>query len=131
MNCHRIQPELVAYHFGVVSDETRSDVEGHLLRCPECLESFLALKREIETAESGPCPSPAARERLRRAVTQELGQPRREWAWWERPLAFGLASAAVVAATFVMRALTSGQGSMPHALAVDPLPTMVAPVPSE
>jgi anti-sigma factor RsiW len=118
MTCTQIQPELVAYHFGVVSDDARRRVEAHLPECSDCLRSFLALKREIETGHDGPHPSEAARLRLRHAVAQELKarEPRRPWSWWERPFAFGFAGSAVVAAMIATRVLTSGPGSPPHSL---------------
>jgi hypothetical protein len=37
-------------------------VEAHLLECPACLRGYLALKREIETAQAGPAPAQAARD---------------------------------------------------------------------
>jgi anti-sigma factor RsiW len=117
MSCARIQPELVAYHFGTVSDETRLELEQHLPTCPGCLADYLALKREIETAPSEPRPSPAARARLRLAVARELGQPApRNWSWWERPLAFGFATAAVLVAMVALRALATAPGTMPYAM---------------
>ena len=84
MSCEQIQSELVAYHFGIVSEETRQELEAHLVACPDCLQAFLSVKREIETAQFGPRPSAAARESLRLAVARELGiaEPRRKWFWW-------------------------------------------------
>ncbi|MBI5545800.1 MAG: zf-HC2 domain-containing protein [Deltaproteobacteria bacterium] len=107
MDCKLIEPELVAYHFGSVSDQTRSAIEEHLLGCPGCLKSMLALKREIETAEEGPQPSATARVKLRSAVARELGvpDPHRQWSWWERPVAFALAGAALLVASFALRVL--------------------------
>jgi anti-sigma factor RsiW len=118
MSCDRVQPELVAFHFGVVGDELRRVVEEHLPRCERCLADYLALKREIETAESEPRPSPAARAKLRRAVAEELGlgAAPRAWSWWERPLAFGFASAAVLAAVFAVNVVMSSPGSRPRSL---------------
>jgi hypothetical protein len=48
MSCDRTAGDLVAYHFGVVEGGTRERLEAHLLECRACLESFLALKRDIE-----------------------------------------------------------------------------------
>ena len=129
MSCHEIQPELVAYHFGIVSDETRRGLEVHLASCPACLGAFLAVKRDIETAESGPRPSPAARERLRLAVARELGvgEPRQRWSWWERPLAFGLAGVAVIAALLLLSVLSAAGGSMPRSL-LEGSPRSAAPL---
>jgi anti-sigma factor RsiW len=135
MTCTEIQPELVAYHFGDVSDEARGAVEEHLLGCARCLKDFLALKREIETGESGPRPSPAARARLRAAVAEELGvcpRPARAWSWWERPLAFGFAGSAVIGAVMAVRLLAAGSGAPPHSLGAGtpPAPAVIVPAPS-
>ena len=100
--CTRIQLELVAFHFGAIEPELRAEKEQHLPLCPTCLAEFLALKRAIETAESDLGPSRAAHDRLRRAMAQKL-QPipiphavtSRAGSWWERPVAFLVASAAV------------------------------------
>jgi anti-sigma factor RsiW len=117
MTCQEINLELVAYHFGTVSPESRQQVEEHLVGCQECLKSFLSVKREIETAEAEPRASPAARARLRRDVALLLHPPRRTWSWWERPLAFGFAGAAVMVAMLAVHVVVSSQGSMPHSLA--------------
>ncbi len=117
--CNDVQPELVAYHFGTLAPDARESVEVHLLACNECVRAFVALKREIETAQGGERPSPAARARVRASVARELARrrPRQSWSWWERPLAFGFASAAVLLAMLATRALTPENGAMPHALA--------------
>ena len=116
MSCDEIQLELCAFHFGTVSEETRRALEAHLPGCPACLRAFLSLKREIETAEHEERPSPAARARLRQAVAEELGlaRPRRAWSWWERPLAFGFAAAAVLLAMIMVGLLATGPGAMPR-----------------
>ena len=116
MTCDQVRSELVAYQFGVITDESRDRLEQHLASCPHCLGEFFVLKREVETAPSGPRPSAAARARLRAAVAREVLEeaPVRPWRWWERPLAFGLASAAVIAAVFSVRMLHESPGSMPR-----------------
>jgi anti-sigma factor RsiW len=116
MNCDQVRPELVDYQFGVITEASRDDLEQHLASCSSCLREFFVLKREIETAPSGPRPSAAARARLRSAVAREvLGEAVvRPWRWWERPLALSLASAAVVAAVFSVRMLAESPGSMPR-----------------
>jgi len=102
MTCDELQGDLVAYHFGEVPAAGREAVESHLVSCPTCVQRFVALKREIELAEVGPRPSVSARARLKAAALAEVAKPLRPWAWWERPLAFGMASAAVfVAIAFV------------------------------
>ncbi len=122
MSCERIQPELVSYHFGVIEDGTRHDVEEHLMGCPDCLRSFLALKRDIEVAESGPRPSSAVLERLRVSAARELAvsEPRK-WSWWERPLAFGFAGVVVVVALSAVSVLARAPGSAPHGLVAAPV----------
>ncbi len=104
MSCTTIQPELVAYHFGELSPETRSDVEEHLLSCRRCLSEFIDLKRAIETGD-GDRPSDDTRLALRRAVAAELAPPPRPWSWWERPTALLLAGATVVVALMVLQAV--------------------------
>ena len=128
MSCERVLPELVTYHFGVIEEGRRREVEEHLLGCPDCLRSFLALKREIETAESGPDPSPAVLDRLRVSAGHELGLPSsRGWSWWERPLAFGFASVAVLVAMGAVAALARSPGSAPRGL--DAVPVTSSPAP--
>jgi anti-sigma factor RsiW len=126
MTCERALPELVAYHFGVIDDGPRREVEQHLVSCPDCLRTFLAIKRDIETAESGPRPSPAVLDRLRVSAAHELGLPRPlRWSWWERPLAFGFAGVAVLVAMGAVAALARSPGSAPRG--ADALPVMSSP----
>jgi hypothetical protein len=126
MSCERVLPELVTYHFGVIEEEARREVEDHLVSCPDCLRSFLALKREIETADSGPAPSPAVLDRLRVSAAHELGlATSRGWSWWERPLAFGFASVTVLVAMGAVAAFARSPGSAPRGL--DALPAMSTP----
>ncbi len=118
MSCSEIQQELVGYHFGIVEqDDARRRLEDHLVGCPDCIKAFVAIKRDIETAASGPRPSAAARQRLRLDVAEELGQRPRRWSWWERPLAFGFAAVALFLAMFAVSVLASGAGSVPHGMA--------------
>ncbi|RLB58099.1 MAG: hypothetical protein DRI90_17150 [Deltaproteobacteria bacterium] len=122
MSCQDIGLELVAYHFGEIEPRARVEMEEHLLKCPDCLTDFIALKRQIETAELDERPSPAARQRLRHAMAQELGiEPEpRAWSWWERPVAFGFAGAALVAAAMMVGGVVGGDGSPPRTLALEP-----------
>ena len=120
LSCREIEPELVGYHFGEVERESRSDIEAHLLECRACLRDFLALKREIETAETDVAPSRAARLALREAVAKEVRSPERRWSWWERPFAVVFAGAAVAVAFLAVQNIASGPGKMPHALANPP-----------
>ena len=129
MSCQVIAPELVAYHFGEIAPEARAEVEAHLLGCQHCLADFIAVKREIETAELNERPSPAARQRLRHAMARELRiEPEpRAWSWWERPLAFGFASAALAIAVMAVGVVSAGDGSPPRTLALEPPAQMGVP----
>jgi hypothetical protein len=122
MTCREIEPELTAYHFGVVSDVAREDVEAHLLSCRGCLQAYLDIKRAVETGEGGPVPSTEARHRLRRAVAAELDRP---WSWWERPLALAFAGSAVFAAMIALHVVTTGPAGLPSGN--DPGATIQAP----
>ena len=72
MSCDKVEPELVAYHFGTIDPEARQAVEDHLPSCVNCLREFIALKRNMETGEEEPAPSQEARERLGLAMACEL-----------------------------------------------------------
>lgn len=125
MNCTEIEAELVGYHFGETSPDTRANLEAHLLACRACLQDYLLLKRAIETEPLDEAPTPMARMRLRKAVAAEVQKPRmRPWAWWERPTAFLVASAAMVAVLTMLHGISTGPGAMPHSLEVA---TRVAP----
>jgi anti-sigma factor RsiW len=113
MICNEL--DVVAYHFGEVTDEERKAIEAHLLECKDCLRKYLDVKRSIETADEAAKPSDTARAKLRRAVAKELAPPKK-WSWWERPMAFAAAACIVLAAGQAMRALTSGPGSPPYAM---------------
>ena len=114
MDCSLIQPDLVGYHFADLEEEARQRVEEHLVGCPQCLRDFIALKREMETTPERP--SPAAKDRLRKAVLREVGSRERgvAWSWWERPLAAAFASAAVLAAMLTVHVIASSEGAPPH-----------------
>ena len=124
MTCESVGPELLAFHLGAIDPASREEVEGHLLTCPDCVRRYLALKRGLEGDDEAPAPSPAARERLRRAVLEELAAARSSrWRWWERPLAFGLAATAALIALSAVRTVSSGPGAAPRTLgqpAADP-----------
>ena len=117
MDCVLIQPELVAYHFGMIEDDARERVEKHLLECPECLRDFLALKRSMETSDERP--SPLAKARLREAVASEVGRRRVAWSWWERPLAVAFAAAVILTAGSAVHALATSEGRAPHSVSVE------------
>lgn len=102
MNCDEVKASLVGWHFADLAPADRDAVEAHLPGCAGCLADFLALKREVELTEAGPRPSPAARARLREAVSIELSPPGR---WWEPALALSFATGSVVFAVFVLELL--------------------------
>jgi anti-sigma factor RsiW len=122
MNCKRTQSELIVYHFGIIEDEVRCEVEAHLVSCTECLRSYLALKRDIEAGESGPEPSPVVLDRVRRSAARELAITSvKRWSWWERPFAFGFAAAVVLIAMGAATAIAHGPGSAPRGLGLSSL----------
>lgn len=113
MSCDRVRSELVAFHFGEIEDATRASIETHLCVCTRCLTEYLDIKRDVETAGAIPLPSVASRDRLRRAVAAatRVTPPR---AWWERPLALGVAAAAVWLSLFAAHRVSTVAGSAPH-----------------
>ena len=119
MTCTEVEPELVAFHFGLVEGEPRAAIEAHLASCRACLQAFLEIKRAVETAQDAPAPSQASRARLRRAVASELlpaaRAPGRRW--WEVPVAFAAAATLVLGARATTHGLTSGPGSPPYGMA--------------
>lgn len=114
MSCERVRPELPGYHFNTLDDEARALVEDHLLACPRCVAEFVAVKRAIETAAHAPRPSDLARARLRRAMAAAMSRPQRR-AWWERPVALGVAAASVLLALGAVQALGRAPGAAPFA----------------
>lgn len=119
MSCEAVQRELVGFQFGEVAGAARAELEGHLVACPACLRSYLALKRGVELAEAEPAPSAGFRARLRGAVAAELGLvPSPAWRWWERPVAFGFAGVAVVVAVLAMHAVARAPAGPPRDRAV-------------
>lgn len=118
MSCEELTPALFDYHFGASSLEEREQIEAHLRACPGCLGAFFALKRDVELAGEE-APSQAARARIRRSVAQALrvrAEAPRRWRWWERPLAFGVAGAALVLAATFAHLPWTGPGSAPKGL---------------
>src|SRR5215468_9144357 len=114
MTCETVSEDLLGFHLGALDRARRDEVETHLFDCPECLRSFLALKRSLELEDEGPSPSPASRQRLRQAILKELAGPQKaRWRWWERPLAFGLAATAALMALSAVRTVSSGPGAAP------------------
>jgi len=116
MSCQTVQQDLLGFHFGELGEAPRRELEGHLEGCGECLRSYLALKRSVETAADQPAPSPALRSKLRAAVAQELGLGAPTWRWWERPFAFGFAGVAVLVAMLTMHAVATSPAEPPVGL---------------
>ncbi|WP_141735197.1 anti-sigma factor family protein [Oligoflexus tunisiensis] len=51
MDCKINQEHLIDFQFGNIDLDTRAQVEAHLLDCSACLEEFLLLKRDVESAQ--------------------------------------------------------------------------------
>ena len=47
ISCNAVRDLLPLYIDGVVSEETRSEVEKHLSECPECQNEYVLLKKEV------------------------------------------------------------------------------------
>jgi hypothetical protein len=105
---------LVSFHFGELPPPTRFQIESHLLGCRVCLQDYLLLKRNVETAELEEAPSLKARAKLRLAVADMV--QKRAWQWWERPTAFLVAGAATILALSVLHDVSTGPGRRPHSL---------------
>jgi anti-sigma factor RsiW len=98
MDCTRI--DLIGYHFATLPDDSRDEVEAHLVTCRACLRAFLALKRHADDVAGGARPSDEARRRLRQEVVRTFApKPTRGLpAWLSRPIPLyqGLAGATIV-----------------------------------
>jgi anti-sigma factor RsiW len=117
MSCTTFQSGgLVGYHFGEVTAQERSEIELHLIECRDCLREFLAIKRQIETAEAGARPSSAARARIRAAVAGEIRPRKQSVSWWAWPMAACVAGVALVLAMAGTHAIQTSGGGPPHAL---------------
>jgi anti-sigma factor RsiW len=114
MTCTQVEPELVAYHFGLVEGDARTAIEEHLASCGACLRAFMDIKRAIETSEDAPAPSQTSRARLRRAVANEVAPPGRRR--WELPVAFAAAAALVFVARATTHGLTSAPATPPYGM---------------
>jgi hypothetical protein len=115
MSCHEFQADLVGYHFAVLSADARRALEAHVVECPACIRTYIAIKRDLELADDGPRPSEQARARLRASMAAELGKSPRAWSWWERPLAFTFATAATLLAMVAVTQLYVHDANPPHA----------------
>jgi anti-sigma factor RsiW len=136
MTCEELETELVGYHFGVLADEARQRVEGHLVECPSCVRAFVGVKRSIERSEDVPAPPEGGRARLRLAVARAIG-PRAgstgtlsafepigaappALSWRGRALALSVAASVVLAAGATTDALMSLPGTAPYAVRARP-----------
>lgn len=114
MSCETTRRDLVGFHFGELEPGTRGEVERHLVSCRECLGEFLSVKRDVELAgETAERPSMKAKTRLRSAMATKLGLGPRPKLWWERPLAYGLAAAALVVAMVSVQRIADAEGKTP------------------
>jgi len=115
MSCETIRRELVGFHFGEIDEAMRSEAERHLVSCPACLGEFLSLKRDVELSASvNERPSARLKANLRSAVATHLGLGPVPRLWWERPLAYGLAAAALIVAMVSVQSIaTSPPGRAP------------------
>ncbi len=102
-DCEAIQPQLVGFHFGVVTLAERASIEAHLMTCGACLRELLEVKRAIETGADSAPPSDALRLRIRASVARVFEPPVR---WWDRPAAFAFAASMLAASWAAMSALT-------------------------
>ena len=123
LTCDGARQELVGFQFGTLSDDARRALEAHLQTCPACVTVFLAVKRDVETAESSPPPPPELRARVRDAVARELRRPAapasRRWAWWERPLAFACAGLTVFLAVLAVQTIATAPAAPPHSAGLE------------
>jgi hypothetical protein len=98
MDCARI--DLVAYHLGAAEGEEREAAERHLVACKDCLEAYLALKRDADR-RGLERPSPELLARLRRDVARAFAPSRARaiTSWMARPIPLyqGIAAVAVLA----------------------------------
>jgi anti-sigma factor RsiW len=115
MSCESIRQELIGFHFGEVDEAARSDLERHLVTCPACLGEFLSLKRDVERSASvHERPSAKLKANVRSAVATHLGLGPAPRLWWERPLAYGVAAAALIIAMVSVQSIaTSPPGRAP------------------
>lgn len=114
MSCETTRNELVGFHFGVIEEAQRTAVEQHLVTCAACLGEYLSVKRDVElSAAVEERPRAQVKSKLRAAMAQELGLVAGPPAWWQRPLAYGLAAAAVVVAMVTMQTVAKAEPTAP------------------
>lgn len=117
MSCETIRNELVGFHFGVIDEGPRSEVEQHLVTCAACLGEYLSVKRDVELSASVEArPRAQVKSKLRAAMAHELGLVAGPPVWWQRPLAYALAAAAVVVAMVTMQTVAKAEPTAPVGL---------------
>lgn len=116
MTCAATQAQLVGFHFGALEARERAAVEAHLVGCRECLSAFLTLKRDVEGGAEEVAPPATLRLRVRASVAKELGLVASPPVWWQRPLAVGLAAAAVVVGVMTVQLVSHAPGRPPVGL---------------
>jgi anti-sigma factor RsiW len=117
MDCKVVEEDLIAYHFGATSEETREAIDAHLVACTDCLKQYLRVKHHLArhdgSASVAERPSSKARARLRAAVAAEFepSAPARMVRWMRRPIPLyqGLAAAAVVLLVALVAPLVARQ----------------------
>jgi anti-sigma factor RsiW len=102
MDCTVVAENLVAYHVGTVDDGTLEAIEGHLVGCRACLETYMAIKRASDR-EVFKRPRPEVRDRLRAEVVKAFPKKKSNvvpLSFFRRriPLYQGVALAAIAAA---------------------------------
>ena len=108
MTCEHTKPELIGFHFGTLTANSRDAVEAHLRGCSQCVTEFLELNRYFETdAESGPDLSSGHHARLRARMAKAI-DPKSSARWWQTPLTFGAAAAVVLLALVMTYEFGSG-----------------------
>jgi anti-sigma factor RsiW len=118
MTCAAIRSELLSFHFGIIGETPREEVERHLMRCPDCVGEFLALKRDVELSTSTQeHPNGEVKSKVRAAVAKELGLVATLPLWWQRPLAFALAATAIVVAMVSVETVATSKATAPLGIA--------------
>jgi anti-sigma factor RsiW len=146
MQCADVQDELVAFHFATCGQVTREAVREHLRSCPACVQAYLDLKLDIDSAEAmAEQPSPRCHDRLRRDVQAWLLPPdiatptpprwQQTWqqlsGWLQQPLpryraALGAASLSVVCVLLLSQLALPGTPAAPAQVNVPtPQPTTI------
>jgi predicted anti-sigma-YlaC factor YlaD len=116
MDCGKVN--LVGYHLGAASPEERELVEGHLVACSSCVQSYLALKRHADE-QASERPSAELRARLRsdvaKAFPRSVGARLAAWLTSPVPLYIGALAVAVTSVALLLaNRLWSASASRTH-----------------